>query len=766
MKISALPILALATPVFSSAGDGDWASAYTKAKSALAKMSQADKVAMVSGTGWQKGPCVGNTAAISSIKYPALCLQDGPLGVRYAQGVTAFPAGITTGSTWDKSLMYDRGYALGSEAKALGVHVQLGPVAGPLGKIPRTVEGMQSGGVQACAKHFIGNEQELKRDSQSANIDDRTNHELYLWPFAEAIKANVTSIMCSYNKFNTTWTCENKALLSGLLKDELDFQGFVVSDWGAQHTTVGSANAGLDMTMPGDNFSGGKGGPNVQGDHKNVARAIARDGIVLLKNEKGALPLVKPKSLAIIGYDAIVNPAGANGCVDRNCDNGTLAMGWGSGTAEFPYLIAPLDAIKAQATTDGTTITTSTSDNPSQGASAAEAAATAIVFINSDAGENYITVEGAPGDRLNLDPWHKGNDLVTAVANTNVPTIVVIHSVGPLILETILALPSVVAVVWAGIPGQETGNGLADILYGSTSPNGKLPYTIAKQVSDYGIDIKPAPGDDSYSEGLYIDYRRFDKEGIEPRYEFGFGLSYTTFAYSDLTVSAIAAGSGSSTKVPGGKSDLYDVIATISATITNNGTVKGAEVAQLYIGLPSSAPASPVRQLRGFSKVALEVGKSGVVSFPLRRKDLSFWDVKSESWVLPSGEFGVWVGSSSRDLRLSGKLEVEDSRALLASMENLDDLFRIETYNITIKKSVLKIQIFALLSHLSKASLSTKQLARLPFTNGPFIIREPVVQDSGSTFDVFCWQNGTTKNPSGTTFLRTTSNAYVDKTTT
>jgi len=725
----ALPILALAATSLAALGDGDWAAAYTKATVALAKLTQANKIALVTGTGWQKGPCVGNTAAISSIGYPALCLQDGPLGVRYAQQVTAFPAGITTGSTWDTSLMYARGNALGAEAKALGVHVQLGPVGGPLGKIPAagrnwegfsndpylsgvamavTINGMQAAGVQACAKHYIGNEQEKNRDTINSVIDDRVNHELYLWPFAEAVKANVTSVMCSYNKFGGSWACESQQLLTALLKNELDFQGYVLSDWAAQHTTTGSANAGLDMTMPGDNFgdnnflwgtalqnavssgavpqsrlddmskrvlaawyfvgqdvsypkvtgwtswNGGKGGPNVQGDHKNVARAIARDGIVLLKNTNSALPLKKPASLAIIGSDAIVNPAGPNACVDRSCNTGTLAMGWGSGTADFPYLVAPLDAIKTQASKDGTTIVTSTTDTASSGASAAQSVSTAIVFINADAGEGYITVEGAAGDRLNLDPWHNGNALVTAVANVGKPTIVVIHSVGPLILETILALPSVVAVVWAGIPGQESGNGLVDVLYGSTSPSGKLPYTIAKTVGDYGVTIQNT--EDRFTEVLYIDYRYFDKNNIAPRYEFGFGLSYTTFAYSALTVSALSSAPGNSATLPGGVANLWDVVATITTTVTNNGTVTGAEVAQLYIGLPASAPASPPKQLRGFKKLSLAPGASGTVSFAVRRKDLSYWDANAKKWVLPSGTFAVSVGASSRDIRLVGTL--------------------------------------------------------------------------------------------------------------
>ena len=243
---------------------------------------------------------------------------------------------------------------------------------------------------------------------------------------------------------------------------------------------------------------------------------------------------------------------------------------------------------------------------------------------------------------------------MTAVANVNKNTIVVIHSVGPVVLETILALPNVVAVVWAGIPGQESGNGLIDILYGSTSPSGKLPYTIGKQQSDYGTAI--ASGDDSYSEGLYIDYRHFDHAGITPRYEFRFGLSYTTFDYSSLVTGSISSSTGSGTTAPGGVSSLWDVIATVTATVSNNGTVAGAEVAQLYIGLPSSAPASPPKQLRGFDKISLAAGASGSVTFPLRKKDLSYWDSASGTWVLPTGTFDIYVGSSSRDIRLTGSL--------------------------------------------------------------------------------------------------------------
>ncbi|KAF1847527.1 glycoside hydrolase family 3 protein [Cucurbitaria berberidis CBS 394.84] len=721
-----LPLLATATMSRASAipsdtssskrAVGSWDDAYTKATAALAKLSQNDKIGIVTGVGWQGGNCVGNTKAASSIGYPSLCLQDGPLGVRYVQGVTAFAAGIHAASTWDVNLVRERGAFLGAESKQLGVHVQLGPSAGPLGKfaqggrnwegfgsdpylqgimMAQTIEGMQESGVQATAKHFILNEQELNRETMSA--------DLYVWPFMDAIKSNVAAFMCSYNKINGAWACENDGIMNKLLKDELGFRGYIMSDWNAQHTTLGSANGGLDMTMPGTDFekknvywgpqlqsainnrqvqqsrlddmvkrilaawyllgqdknyptatfnSWKIGSRDVGGNHKTNARAMARDGIVLLKNTNSVLPFNKPKSIAVIGSDSIVAPKGANACVDRGCNDGTLAMGWGSGSVEFPYLIAPLDAIKAQAQKDSTTITSSPNDNAQQGASAAQNADIAVVCINSAGGEGYITVEGNAGDRKNLDPWHNGNELVKAVAAVNKKTVVVVHSVGPVIMEPWIDNPNVVAVVWAGLPGQESGNGLVDILYGAASPSGKLPYTIAKRPEDYGTAI--ARGNDAAWD-LFVDYRHFDKQNIAPRFEFGFGLSYTNFTYSDLGVSgAPTAGLATGAKGPGGPADLWETVATVTAKVANSGGVAGAEVPQLYLGYPAAA-STPSKQLRGFAKLKLEAGASGTATFKLRRRDLSIWDEKTKQWSVVSGEYGVFVGSSSRDVSLPSR---------------------------------------------------------------------------------------------------------------
>lgn len=219
-----------------------------------------------------KGACSGNTGAAPSIGFRSLCLQDGPLGVRSVNGITAFPAGVQAASTSDRNLMYDRGKCIGAETKGLGINVILGPVAGPLGQFAQggrnwegfgndpylageamqaTIGGIQDAGAMACAKHFIGNEQEKNREAMNSVMDDRTMHELYLWPFAEAVKANVASIMCSYNKLGGTFACENSEVLNDILKKELGFKGFVVTDWNAQHSVANSANAGLDMEMPG-----------------------------------------------------------------------------------------------------------------------------------------------------------------------------------------------------------------------------------------------------------------------------------------------------------------------------------------------------------------------------------------------------------------------------------------------------------------------------------------------------------------------------------
>uniref|UniRef100_A0A8H7Y5H2 beta-glucosidase n=1 Tax=Psilocybe cubensis TaxID=181762 RepID=A0A8H7Y5H2_PSICU len=648
----------------------EWASAYTKAQAAVKKLSLQDKVNLATGVGWQNGNCVGNTPAVSSISFPGLCLQDSPLGVRYADFVSAFPAAINVAATFNRTLMRSRGAALGAEFRGKGIHVALGPMMN-LARVPaagrnwegfgsdpylsgegayETIMGIQANGVQATAKHYINNEQEHSRETSSSVVDDRlvadtvtrTQHELYALPFLRSVQANVASVMCSYNQINGSFACENDKMLNGILKGEFGFPGYVMSDWAATHSTL-SVNKGLDMTMPGDiTFSSGttyfgnnliaavqsgsvpqsrvddmatrilaawylmgqdSGFPavnfnawnlnapinthvNVQADHKNVIRDIAAASTVLLKNVKSALPLKAPKTIAIVGNGAGPGSKGPNGYTDRGGNDGVLAMGWGSGTADFPYLINPLDAITSRAASDSSTVSSSLSDTDlNSAANVAAGKSVALVFITADSGEGYITVEGNAGDRNNLQAWHSGDALVAKVASVNSNTIVVVNSVGPIIVEPWINHVNVTAVVWSGIPGQEAGNGLVDVLYGAYNPSGRLPYTIGKAATDYGTSINTASSSASnilpipYSEGLFIDYRHFDQANITPRFEYGFGLSYTTFQYSSLSITG-SIGSGTAPTGLGSSLDpwLHTNVITVSFSLRNNGTVAGHEV--------------------------------------------------------------------------------------------------------------------------------------------------------------------------------------------
>ncbi|KAL5334479.1 putative beta-glucosidase F [Aspergillus crustosus] len=616
----------------------NWAEAYQTAHSIVKNMTLAEKVNLTTGTGIFMGPCAGHTGSVDRFGIPSLCVHDSPLGVRNTDHNTAFPPGITVGATFDKSLMYERGVGLGEEARGKGVNVLLGPSVGPMGRKPRggrnwegfgfdptlqaigaaeTIKGIQSTGAIACVKHLIGNEQEMHRMSSvvtqgySSNIDDRTLHEFYLWPFAESVRAEVGSVMAAYNDVNKSASSQNSKLINGILKDELGFQGFVMTDWLAHLGGVSSALAGLDMSMPGDgaiplfgdsywgpelsrsvlngtvplerlndmvtrilatwfkmgqdndypapNFSGNTADEkgliypgavispvgvvnqfvNVQGNHNITARAVARDAITLLKNEGGLLPLRRNDSLKVFGSDAGPDPQGLNSCADKGCNRGVLTMGWGSGTSKLPYLISPQDAIASISPgaefflTDKFPSSVEASDED-----------IAIVFINSDSGENFITVEGNPGDRTvsGLHAWHGGDELVKAAAEKFSQVVVVIHTVGPIILEEWIDLDPVKAVLIAHLPGQEAGYSLTDILFGHYSPSGHLPYTIPYQESNYpsSVGLLQQPFgqiQDDFTEGLYIDYRHFLKEDIVPRYPFGHGLSYTSFKFSEPSLS-------------------------------------------------------------------------------------------------------------------------------------------------------------------------------------------------------------------------------------
>ncbi|KAK1229387.1 hypothetical protein PQX77_007564 [Marasmius sp. AFHP31] len=733
-------ILALGATAAAQQPSAEWAAAYTKAKAAVAKLSLKDKVNLGTGVGWMKGHCVGNTPAISSINFP-----DSPLGVRFADLVSAFPAAINAAATFNRTLIRQRGAAMGQEFRGKGIHVALGPMMN-IARAPaggrnwegfggdpylsgegayETIMGIQSQGVQACAKHYINNEQEHARDSSSfsSKITDnpsRTQHEIYALPFLRSVQANVASVMCSYNKINGSFACENDKMLNGVLKSEFGFPGYTMSDWAATHSTL-SVNKGLDMTMPGDitfgsgttyfgdtlvqavnngqvsqsriddlatrilaawyllkqdsgfpavnfdswNINGpGNSHVNVQGNHKDVIREIGRASVVLLKNSRNTLPLQKPKTIGVVGNGAGPGSKGPNGYTDRGGNDGVLAMGWGSGTADFPYLTDPLSAITTRARTDGTTVSSSLSDSDLNAArNAARGKDVALVFITADSGEGYINVEGNAGDRNDLKAWHNGDALVQAVASVNSNTIVAVNSVGQIDMEAWITNANVTAVVWNGLPGQEAGNAVTDVLYGAYNPSGRLPYTIGKSINDYSAKVVYSDNvaEINYSEdaleGIFVDYRNFDRSNIQPRFEFGFGLSYTNFTYSGLSISG-STGGRTPTSGPGSSLDsgLHQKVVTVTFTVQNSGSVAGHEVPQLYITLPSSANAAP-RNLKGFDSVFIAPGQSKSVSLQLSRFDFSVWNTNTQRWEIPSGQATIAIGASSRDIRLNGTIQ-------------------------------------------------------------------------------------------------------------
>ncbi|ORY38612.1 hypothetical protein BCR33DRAFT_720633 [Rhizoclosmatium globosum] len=632
-----------------------WDAAATRATAALAKLTREQKEALVIGVGVNGGPCVGYIPPQKHIDFHGLCLQDGPMGVRFAANVTAFPSAMNTAATWDKSSWPSGDPYLASVS------------------VSETVRGIQSHGVMATAKHFIANEQEHFRFDYSSNVDMRTMMEVYMAPFEASVRAGVASIMCSYNRVNQTYTGAHHKLMNEILKGpEIDFRGFYMTDWDAKYSF-----GVTDMVMPGlyrkdlvvDGmepreipeprlndmvvsilspyyyFGQDKGFPALSFDswkpreknvyafdyrfkqHAAVARKLAAASTILLKNDHALLPLNSKQVgvVAVIGEDAR-RPRILNEFPDRNGNDGTLAQGSGSGTADFPYLVSPLEAIA-----DRVQVITSIDNYDLEAAKrTASSAQVALVFANAPSGEWY--------DRDDLKLANKGDQLISAVASVNKNTVVVIHSVGTVEMPW-LHHPNISAVIFALLPGQESGNGLADVLFGAVNPSGRLPFTVHDDRNDYPADIlyqpnAPIPQID-YSEKLLIDYRYFDFHKITPTFEFGYGLSYTTFQYSRLQIERA--------NVRDTQSDL-----SISFKVTNTGTRDGHEVVQLYVSFPEAA-GEPPQLLKGFERVWVKKGETVDVALVVEKRDLRIW---LEGWKHVAGDYKFRVGASSRDIRL------------------------------------------------------------------------------------------------------------------
>ena len=512
-------------------------------------------------------------------------------------------------------------------------------------------------GVIANVKHFVMNNQETNRQEVSANVDERTRWEMYMPPFLGAVEAGVLSAMCSYNKINNVYACENEVTLNASLKGFAGFQGWVMSDWTATHSTVNAVKAGLDQEMPiafyfssvalqlaldaGDitqamiddkvlriltaMFTAGLFDRAPSGDihanvtspaHNALAREFATEAIVLLKNSGGVLPLSKNaagRTIAVIG-DA--------------CSTAPIVGGEGSGYVGPPYIITVADGVSSKAS--GATIRV-VGTNVTEAVAAATSADVAIVCTATTSSEGI--------DRANLDLPAAENAVIAAVAAAQKNTVVVVTSPGAVLLPWIDAVPAAIATF---MPGQEAGNAIADILFGDANPSGKLPLTFPLTNNPTNFTPAQYPGlpslfplEANYSEGLLIGYRWYDAHHVTPLFPFGHGLSYTQFKYSGLTASAT----------------------NVTIVLTNTGSVAGAEVAQLYLAFPSAANEPPL-QLKGFGKVMLQPGQSATVAFPVTARDLSIWDATTHDWAMQHGTFGVYVGASSRDIRAKGTFTV------------------------------------------------------------------------------------------------------------
>ncbi|CAE6450240.1 unnamed protein product [Rhizoctonia solani] len=760
--LSGVPLLALGvhTVAAQSFTPRSWDDAYTLARAKVANMTIDEKVGVVTGRGQFSSRCIGDTHAVERLGIPSFCMNDGPAGIRAVKSVTGFPTGINAASTFSRRLMRARGKAIGEEFRGKGIHIFLGPsmdivgshycrhqsvnivladafpeIRKSLGEVRRppvfdfsptdrfadsfgpdpylngegayeTIMGVQSVGVTACAKHLIGNNQEHYRYTYSTDIDDRTLHEVYWYPFLRAMDADPGAVMCAYNRNNRTYSCGDPALLgpNGLLRKESRFRGLVMSDWGATHENAATyANAGLDMEQPGDwivigggiyghrlkravnngsvnttrldemvarsiapwyRFGQDSGFPQTSFDaqkpdgsgslnlnvnvrtaeHTALVKEIASASAVLLKNSRTGtsgrgLPLNLPKSIAIIGQDA---KKGSTDCRLNKCNDGTMSIGWGSGCNSLDFLIAPYDAFVSRVASQGnkTAITASLSNDLNAGIAAARGKDVAIVFVNAMSGElgAFDLVVGNFGDRNNLDLWYKGESLIEQVAAVNENTIVVIHSVGPVVMNW-ASHPNITGLIYAGAPGEQTGLSIVDVLYGDYNPQGRLPFAVGKSEADYNTKILyislPFPTI-SYTEKLLLDYKYMASAGITPLFDFGYGLTYGgKFDYSGLSIASTSTG------------------VTVTFKVANSGTQKATEIPQLYLGFPASA-GEPPKNLRGFEEVSLAVGASSTVTINLSTRELSVWDTPSRSWKRPSGTFTVFVGSSHSDIRLQG----------------------------------------------------------------------------------------------------------------
>jgi beta-glucosidase len=675
----------------------------TRVEDLLGRLTLEEKISLV------HGDSKFTTAAIPRLGLPRRWFSDGPHGVREEvlpdsfrsaghtdDFATCLPVLLALAATWNPDAARAYGDVIGEEARQRGKDIMLGPgvniartplngrTSEYLGEDPYLaarlavsyIRAVQSHDVASCVKHFAVNNQETQRTSVNVEMDERTLQEIYLPAFRAAVQeGGAWAVMGAYNKFRGQFCCHNDYLLNRVLKGEWGFRGIVISDWNGTHDTREAARNGLDVEMgtlqPYDDYylarpfreglRQGEFAPAVLDDkvrrslrvmlathvldegraagsintpaHQAAARRIAEEAIVLLKNEGAALPLdpAKLASIAVIG------------------ENATRLHAYGGDSAKIKalYEVSPLDGILRRVG-DHVTVTyspgyRSRDADPElvERAVAAARAADVAIVIGGLIHQKPFDCEGA--DRSDLKLPFGQDELIRRVVAANPRTIVVLVSGSPVEMDAAWLAP-VPAVVEAWYGGSEAGNALARVLFGDVNPSGKLPCTFPQKLADSPAHALGAyPGRDGvvrYEEGLLVGYRWFDTKQIEPLFPFGHGLSYTRFAYSALKIVPGTGGEGS--------------VATVEFEIANTGAREGAEVAQVYVHDVAASVPRPVQELKAFRKVSLQPGEKQTVSIPLGREAFAFYDAARRGWVAEAGEFTIHVGSSSRDVRLTG----------------------------------------------------------------------------------------------------------------
>lgn len=663
----------------------------TTAHGLVERMTREEKATLCTGQdAWTTLPLPG-------IGLPGVLMADGPHGLRKVADVrsmafepaTAFPTASCSGSTWNRDLLREMGRAIGREAAAAGVNVVLGPGVN-LKRSPLAgrnfeyfsedpyltgelavgwIEGLQAEGVGASLKHFAANNQERRRMTVSAEVDERTLRELYLPAFETAVKrAQPWTVMCAYNKVNGRYASEHRGLLTDVLRSDWGFDGVVLSDWGAVHDRVAAVGAGLDLEMPGprprrtaalvDAVRNGALDEQVlnasaeriaglalramqvrsqrpvdHGAHHELARRIAAEGLVLLKND-GVLPLQPGQRLAVVGR------AGRE-----------LQLGGGGSSCVTPTrLDVPLAEIEALAGPGaveyaaGYPLDNSFSDVLiTEAAECAGRADVALVCIDLPGSKE---TEGA--DRANFGLGRHRVALIQAVAAVQPKVVVVLNVGAPVAMAPWGDAVSAILAAW--LPGQAGAGAIADVLFGRVNPSGRLAETFPLRLQDTPAFLDRANDVARYGEGLHIGYRWYDAREIGVAYAFGFGLSYTTFAYGPVVVSADTV------------RDVDGV--TVSVDVTNTGRVAGAEVVQVYVRHPASRIVRPVKELKGFAKVHLQPGEAKTVDIELGFRAFAFWSTAHQAWATEDGPVEVIVAASATDLRGSAVVELVSTTAL------------------------------------------------------------------------------------------------------